>query len=327
MLLGYFPGNNLSGSSSAIWKCSISRGTEIITLGIEEISFFRLYLNVYLSSAFPKIPQHAVSSWAAWTLLSSDHLFNSLAEFMFSVRLSPSLSPSTQRAPCLWRPTWETLNAALRLSLAVWWGVWVRRTAGGPAETLHVVVLLNWMLLIGLLLLKMRKHSCPDCWMCHSLLFAWLWFSFIGFFFKKLFGHSFFFFSNQTIFIPVKIQHFGFLWTICSLMQTCTNVCCFFEMEEYCLGEMCFQFSFLRHSYRMKISSLSLSQEMKELHSIILMGCVICSCTDSSTHPAKVNSKVFTEWATEEMHLYGSDPGWDYVVFKVWWLPKSPGSG
>lgn len=171
--------------------------------------------------------------------------FNSLAEFMFSVRLSPSLSPSTQRAPCLWRPTWETLNAALRLSLAVWWGVWVRRTAGGPAETLHVVVLLNWMLLIGLLLLKMRKHSCPDCWMCHSLLFAWLWFSFIGFFFKKLFGHSFFFFSNQTIFIPVKIQHFGFLWTICSLMQTCTNiVCCFFEMEEYCLGEMCFQFSF-----------------------------------------------------------------------------------
>lgn len=153
---------------------------------------------------------------------------------------------------------------------------------------------------------------------------------FIHWFFslKSYLATLFFFFSNQTIFIPVKIQHFGFLWTICSLMQTCTNiVCCFFEMEEYCLGEMCFQFSFLRHSYRMKISSLSLSQEMKELRSIILMGCVICSCTDSSTHPAKVNSKVFTEWATEEMHLYGSDPGWDYVVFKVWWLPKSPGSG
>lgn len=152
----------------------------------------------------------------------------------------------------------------------------------------------------------------------HSLVFS----------LKSYLATLFFFFSNQTIFIPVKIQHFGFLWTICSLMQTCTNiVCCFFEMEEYCLGEMCFQFSFLRHSYRMKISSLSLSQEMKELHSIILMGCVICSCTGSSTHPAKVNSKVFTEWATEEMHLYGSDPGWDYVVFKVWWLPKSPGSG
>lgn len=63
----------------------------------------------------------------------------------------------------------------------------------------------------------------------------------------------------------------------------------------------CVSVFLLRHSYHTKIYSLSLSREMKELHGIILAG----SCTDNSTHPAKVNSKVFTEWATEEMHLYG----------------------
>lgn len=120
MLVGCFHGNNLTSSSSAVWKCNISHCTEIITLGIEGVSFFRHCLNVYLSSAFPKIAQHTASSLAAWASLSSVHLFNSLAELMFFVHLSPSLSPSTQRAPCLWRPTWEALNAALHLSLALW---------------------------------------------------------------------------------------------------------------------------------------------------------------------------------------------------------------